>query len=165
MATYEPIATTTLGSAASTITFSSIPATYTDLKIVWVYKDAGTSNETAWLRFNSDTGSNYSRTTLRGDGSAASSTRNTNSTAIFVTAGNSDSTIDQMLTVDVFNYAGSTYKTALIDSVQDENGSGWVSRIVGLWRNTSAITTIDLFLNGTNMAAGTTATLYGILKA
>jgi hypothetical protein len=164
-ATYEPIATTTLGSAAATIDFTSIPATFTDLRLVWVFKDVGTSNESPSIRFNSDTGSNYSRTTLRGDGSIATSTQNTSSTRIPAGAINSNSTQPHINTSDYFNYAGSTYKTCLIESSQDNNGSGSVARIVGLWRSSSAITSISIYLNGTNMAAGTTATLYGILKA
>ena len=79
--TYEPIATTTLGSTAATITFSSIPATYTDLRIALVGSLSGGGNY-GNLRFNSDSGSNYSVTILRGNGSAASSARQSNATEI-----------------------------------------------------------------------------------
>jgi hypothetical protein len=67
-ATYEPIATTTLGTATSSFTFSSIPATYTDLRLVigWV---SGTNPR---IRFNSDTATSYSQTAMYGDGTAAS---------------------------------------------------------------------------------------------
>jgi hypothetical protein len=69
-------------------------------------------------------------------------------------------------TVDIFSYAGSTNKTALVTSQSDQNGSGAVERSCGLWRNTAAITRIDIFPNSANnFATGTTATLYGILKA
>ena len=69
-ATYEPIATTTLGSAVNSFTFSSIPNTYTDLVLVVVVPTAASSG-TFGLRFNSDTASNYSHTTLSGNGSSA----------------------------------------------------------------------------------------------
>jgi len=75
-ATYEPIATTTLGSAAATITFSTIAATYTDLRLTLVFTTSvGGAN--VFFRFNGDTGTNYSYTSLEGSGSAASSSRNT----------------------------------------------------------------------------------------
>ena len=59
--TYEPIATTTLGSAASSITFSSIPATYTDLRLVLVHTPSASTGN-AQMQFNSDTATNYSYT-------------------------------------------------------------------------------------------------------
>jgi hypothetical protein len=71
--TYEPIATTTLGTAAASITFSSIPATYTDLRLVVVAKAVSAS--TLDVRFNNDSGTNYSKTEISGDGSSAVSFR------------------------------------------------------------------------------------------
>lgn len=162
-ATYEKIATTTLGSAASSIDFTSIPATYTDLRIVFV-GTAATSVRTSF-RFNSDSSTNYSQTFIYGDGSAATSARNTNTNQLFPVT-NLSSTIPSMLTLDIFSYAGSTFKTSLMTGSFDKNGTGTVDRLVGLYRSTSAITTIKIFdLFGDTFAIGTTATLYGILKA
>ena len=163
-ATYEPIATTTLGSAASTITFSSIPATYTDLRLVLVGTSSSTS--TQWIRLNSDTGSNYSLTAIRGNGSSAISWRDT-STSISIASEytGASSTIPLLVTIDFISYAGSTFKTMLIESSEDKNGSGDVIRRVGLWNSTSAINTILISRNNGNFNTGTTATLYGILKA
>lgn len=163
-ATYEPIATTTLGTAASTITFSSIPATYTDLRVVL----AGTASASVSpeMRFNSDTGSNYSLTTLQGNGASASSSSASNQTRIYLGYDSSMSTtVPTMFTADIFSYAGSTNKTALATGTADKNGSGNVERIVGLWRNTSAITTVAVLVTSQTFSVGTTATLYGILKA
>ena len=71
-----------------------------------------------------------------------------------------------MATVDIFSYAGSTNKTALASFSNDRNGAGGVAANVGLWRSTSAITTIKWYAaNSENLAAGTTATLYGIKAA
>jgi hypothetical protein len=67
--------------------------------------------------------------------------------------------------MDFFSYAGSTNKTVLIEISQDYNGSGVVQRSVALFRDTAAITRLDLTAVGTTFAIGTTATLYGILKA
>jgi hypothetical protein len=163
--TYEKIATTTLGSAASTITFSSISSAYTDLKVVVTALAAG---DYSWLdiRFNSDSGTNYSRTFIRGDGSTASSGRRTSDNQINVSPdGIGGSTNPAFYEIDIFSYAGSTYKTALISASGDQNGSGQVLRTVGLWRNTAAITTLGLISGNFNFASGTSATIYGILKA
>lgn len=169
-ATYEPIATTTLGSAANSITFSSIPGTYTDLRLVLVVRsDRAAGADSVNLRFNSDTTTSGSQTNLLGDGSAASSSRSTsvsrvcnlNCPADTATAG-----VFGLLEYDIFSYAGSTNKTVLAKSSADTNGAGSVTTQVGLWRNTAAITTITLLSNtSSNFIAGTAATLYGILKA
>ena len=163
--TYEPIATNTLGSAAASITFSSIPATYTDLRVVLTA--TVTAGQVAWMRFNSDTGANYSETYLEGSGTAASSNRNSPATKISIgTSTYLSTTIPSLLTADIFSYAGSTYKTCLTSQNSDFNGSGYVNRLVGLWLSTSAITSITLLLGSTaTYAAGTTATLYGIKNA
>jgi hypothetical protein len=162
-ATYEPIATTTLGTAAATITFSSIPATYTDLRLVLVPKMTADAN--LELQYNSDTGTNYSNTYIYGDGSSALSSRSTSQSKIFATVDQLPSGQWTFLSFDVFSYAGSTNKTCLITHQADNNGSGFVGNLVGLWRNTAAITSLKLTAGSGNFDTGTTATLYGILKA
>ena len=165
-ATYEPIATTTLGSAAASITFSSISSAYTDLRVVLLSSTATAGNAVNYLRFNSDTGSNYSSTWLTGNGSTASSSSETSAT--FIRGGENANNTDaglSLITYDVFSYAGSTYKTALVTNSRDENGSGSTYRIVGLWRSTSAINTLTIASSAGNYKAGTTATLYGIKAA
>ena len=163
-ATYEKIQSTTLGSAASSIDFTSIGSGYTDLRIVYVCTQASANSPI--IKFNSDSGSNYSQTALKGDGSSASSGRETSATRIYLNQGDSASTtIPCMYTIDIFSYAGSTFKTCLITSQTDKNGSGMVERNVGLWRSTSAITSISILTSAGNINAGSIATLYGILKA
>jgi hypothetical protein len=162
--TYEPIATTTLGSAASTITFSSIPSTYTDLRLV-VVCTAVSVNQDSIIRFNSDTGTNYSYTIITGNGSAVTNSRGSNSDSIYFASGSVSITLPTFYGVDIFSYAGSTNKTILVSTSMDKNGSGEASRTVGLWRNTAAITRIDFILSTANYAAGTTATLWGIKAA
>lgn len=160
-ATYEPIATQTLASAAASITFSSIAASWTDLRLVFTVIGTGTND--TYLRFNSDTATNYSITTLTGNGSAASSGRSTTQTLI-----NLDEAIaaqPSFFSVDIFSYTGSTFKTVLANLNSDRNGSGYVSNRVGLWRSTAAITSITLSPSASTFAIGTTATLYGIKAA
>ena len=162
VSTEVAIATTTLGSAASSITFSSIPSTYTDLRLVFVF--AGNAAVNPRVRFNGDTASNYSQTAIMGDGSSAQSTRGTSQALIYTTIYNGlASGVPGLFTMDVLSYKGSTFKTALLTGSTDSNGSGQVERDVALWRSTSAITQIDLISGSSTFNAGTTATLYGIL--
>ncbi len=165
-ATYEKIATTTLGSATGTISFTSIGAGYTDLRIVMV----GTmvNSEQPYIRFNSDSGTNYSQTFIAGSGSSAYSQRYSSMNRIYVAIqSNWSTTNSQMAEFDVFSYSGSTFKTTLFAGSNDNNGVGvaGLDRTVGLWRSTSAITQIDIVGNGQNFSTGFTATIYGILKA
>ena len=164
-ATYEPIATTTLGSAAANFTFSSIPATYTDLRLIIVpVKSSG--NLAPRVRLNADTGTNYSYTNVWGDGATAYSNRGTNQDSIYLHYDTYP--VGSNLgfgTVDIFSYAGSTFKTVLTTQSSDKNGSGSVARFVNLWRSTSAVTSITVFEDFGSFNAGTTATLYGIKNA
>lgn len=167
-ATYEKIATTTLGSATSSISFSSISSAYTDLRIILNVQNDGAAGNDVWLRFNSDTGTNYSSTLLFGDGSSATSFRRTSDTRILAynfQGGATTSNTWGMAMIDVFSYAGSTNKTVLSAVALDYNGGGNSGRSVGLWRSTSAITALSLTSSSANFNTGTTATLYGILKA
>jgi hypothetical protein len=166
VSTEVAIATQTLGSNASTLTFSSISSAYTDLRLVLNrYATTGAGSGYLTLRFNSDTGANYSATYISGDGSAASSSRTTSATSMIISAGGSVE--PDLLTLDIFSYAGSTFKTCLSTYAGNNNGATfeYVSDHVGLWRSTAAITSITLIGNaGTNsFQAGTKATLYGIL--
>lgn len=163
-ATYESIATTTLGSAAQNIEFTSIPGTYTDLRIILTAR--GTSDALpSGLQFNGDTGTNYSRTRLGGDGTTASSARTANASYVNLAQYGLMIANPQLYIIDIFSYAGSTNKTCLLEESGDRNGAGQVQRQVGLWRNTNAITSIKLYTLYDQFASGTTATLYGILKA
>lgn len=163
VSTEVAIATQTLGSSTSTITFSSIPSTYTDLRIVFTPIGA-VSNVYIQMRFNGDSGSNYSSLNIRGSGSAAGSQR------FAATEGYPLSANDGLPTsypafcgIDVFSYASSKYKTWLSQAANDQNGSGDIDTWVGLWRSTAAITSVSLIGYNGNLGTGTTATLYGIL--
>lgn len=165
-ATYEPIATTTLSSAASSITFSSIPSTYTDLRVILTEISNSASYDLfSKIQFNNDAATNYSLTRLYGNGTSAVSDRQNNAAQILL-QNNSGATNTKpaLCTVDIFNYAGSTYKTSLVASYTDLNGSGAIENLVGLWRSTSAITSLKLSVSDF-YGIGTTATLYGIKAA
>ena len=163
--TYEPIATTTLGTAANTITLSSIPSTYTDLRLIVVCTTA--ASDQFRVLFNADATAVYSFTTLGGQGAVTSSGNGTNVNSINMGAlSNTNTTIPEMFDIQLFSYVGSTFKTMLGRISADQNGSGATDSVVGLWRSTSAVTSIRVFTNnGNNFSIGTTATLYGIKAA
>ena len=162
-ATYEPIATQTLGSAAASVTFSSIPSTYTDLIIITQAISA--SADDVGIRFNSDSGSNYSQTWLSGNGSSAFSGRYSSSTSIYLDIyGSMGTTLYNNTIVQIMNYSNTTTNKTLL-SRANRAGSG-VDAIVGLYRSTSAISTIVLApTSGVNFSTGSTFTLYGIKAA
>ena len=162
--TYEPIATYTLSNSNSSfVAFTSIPATYTDLRIVFTT----TSSASVYGYFNNDTSSSYSATSLYGNGTSAGSSNSTNfSYAQFNLGAGINIAQPSMVTIDIFNYAGSTYKTALSTTAADMNGSGSVGSAVTLWRSTAAINSIGFvaYIGGT-FQAGTKVDLYGIKAA
>jgi len=165
-ATYVPIATQTLSTAASSITFSSIPSTYTDLRIV-IVGTTSSSSVNLNIQFNGETGASattYSFTSITGNGSAAASHNATNTWSWVPTwVTGLQTSIPTFYTIDIFSYAGSTYKTGLMTTSTDINGSGSVERSVGLYRNTSSITSLSFTQTGSvTYSAGTTATLWGI---
>jgi hypothetical protein len=167
--TYTPIATTTLGSAATDITFSSIAGTYTDLVVI-VSAQQVTLGEDLALQFNSDTGTNYSRTYLCGDGSTAHSGRSTSVNQIILDHHATPPTGTSFSTavINIMNYSNTTTFKTVLDrtGANDTNpGLGTVAN-VGLWRSTSAITSVKVFCtNSSNLKTGTIATLYGIASA
>lgn len=168
-ATYKPIATQTLGSAASSITFNSIPTNYTDLVVVCnnLFVSSGTPN--LRVQLNADTGANYSVTVLEAMG-AVYSRRQSNITGIDSGYYNylyptSTSSLPNYGIINIMNYNNSsTYKTVL-----SRTGSAYTGTTmnVGTWRNTSAITSVTI---GTSTPAvtfntGSTFSLYGIKAA
>lgn len=165
-ATYEPIATTTVaGSTTNTVTFSSL-GSYTDIILVGQFT-ATSGTAYGGLRFNSDTGTNYSTTILAGNGTAASSSRATSANYIKFVDYGAGTSIPALGIAHIFSYGGGTNKTTLNIESNDKNGSGAVARYCGLWRNTAAITSITIFEQGasTYFAAGSIFSIYGIKAA
>ena len=161
--TYQPISTQTLGSAVASVTFSSIPSTYTDLVLVANATAASLGADSIDIQFNSDTANNYSTTQMTSTGSAASSTRGTSEPRIY---GALISSSEISISIwHINNYANTTtYKTVL---ARGNLGSTYgVRQSAGLWRSTAAINAIKLY-NDTaqNFAIGSTFTLYGIKAA
>lgn len=164
--TYDAIATTTVsGTSTFSVTFSSISGSYTDLILVVANASFSSAAQGA-LRFNGDTGNNYSWTVLTGSGGTAGSLRGSNVGIIqigyydYLDTGTNYTAICQ-----INNYSNTTTnKTAL---ARGNEASLGVSAAVGLWRNTAAITSVTFLpaYGGAYIGAGSTFTLYGIAAA
>jgi len=156
--TYTLIASNTLGSATSSITFSSIPAVYTDLILVSQY--FRTTNNSPKIYFNSDTLSNYSQTVLYGNGTSAASGRDSGGYIWLADYINADLTNPACNITNILDYSNtSTYKTVLDKGGNAANG---IAASAGLWRNTSAINSIVITATSGNFNTGSTFKLYGI---
>ena len=159
-ATYQPIATTTLSSSASDITFASIPGTYTDLIIQGLAgSTSSTLNRAIRIQFNTDTANNYSFTSLYGEASAGYSYRGSNISYINTVEAIGYSSDWSAVTIQIQNYSNTTTNKTTLGrgGTKDQ-----VSADVGLWRSTAAITSIKLFLNADSFRSGTILTLYGV---
>ena len=166
--TYTLISSVTVGAGgASSMAFSSIPATYTDLKVVVSGRcDYAAARMNVNLQVNGSN-SSYSNRVLSGDGSATSSGSNyTGTTQIYVNEINAaTSTSNSFSNFEIYfpNYAGSNYKSISADSVYENNGTtAFQILCAGLWSNTSAITSINLSNGAGNFVQYSTAYLYGI---
>lgn len=161
--TLEPIATTTLGSAAASITFDSIPSTYTDLRLV--VQMTTTDPVFPTLRINNDSTALYAWTRVSGDGANTQSERGTAYSDLPFGRGSSSSTAPGLYVFEFFNYTSAIFKTCLITQSADYNASGATSRTVGLYRSTAAITSLVCIAPSNTFKAGSTATLYGLKAA
>lgn len=164
--TYEAIATNTLGSATSSVTFSSIPSTYTDLVLVATINGASTAGGTLHCQVNSDTGNNYSFTFVGGDGTAASSGRLTSTNRMLLT----DYVVGLSATNPTISIAQfQNYSNTTTDKTMIARGSGASTEVdasVSLWRSTAAINAINIYISsGRTISAGSTFSLYGIKSA
>jgi hypothetical protein len=152
-ATYTPLATVTLGTATASVVFSSIPATYRDIIIVF---DGGTTiSDGVGARFNADTGNNYSAVRMTGSSAGAISDNFSGISRIIQTAGDVDMFVSQVMDYS----ATDKHKTVLTRSSISTNVTGIAAR----WANTAAITSITVFSPGSTMTTGSTISLYGVI--
>jgi hypothetical protein len=165
--TFTLIASNTVGSGgASSVTFSSIPATYTDLVVKASHRCDDIYPDTGFLlRFNGST-SNLSRITLYGYGTSGSQASTSSSSLINFFSTANGATANTFSNTDIYipNYASANYKSVNIDSVNESNSANVLADLVaGLWSNTSAITSITLLsATSTNIMQYSTFSLYGV---
>ena len=158
MATYTPLQSIKLTSAATSITFSTIDQTYTDL----VVKTTGFNSTLlgVQLRFNGDTNGNYSETVFLGSGTSAIPSRG--SAVTFLNHGYTDTTIGVNIST-IFNYASTVMNKSMTTRWNSVASSDpYIALYAGLWKNTSAITSITLSVPSGTLSAGFTFDLYGI---
>lgn len=166
-ATYDSLATTTLGAPASSITFSSISAAYTDLRLVFI-ETMNSATDNLFVRVNGNSGPNYDRIRIYGDGTNLSGGSQGSDSQFQLSGQNLYASLPQAYFVDFFSYANtSTHKDILAISSQAMNDSNSaVVAFTGVWKQTTAINSISISTqNGNTFAAGTSASLYGILRA
>jgi hypothetical protein len=165
---YDSIATASGTGSSGTITFSSIPSTYTHLQIRAIGRNSYPATQFN-TRFNSDTGANYAWHTFYGTGAATAASGSASATFIgtyglaysSLTAG-----IMSGYVIDILDYANTNkYKTTRTLGGFDANGSGEQGLFSGLWMSTTAVTSIDLIAASGNWTTDTRFALYGIKGA
>jgi hypothetical protein len=169
--TYTLIEKITVGAAgASSVTFTSIPQTYTDLKVVASARSArsGQLRDELWIRFNGDTGNNYTTRALNGSGTAAGSTTNTSVSAIYrgdMPAATATANTFGNQEIYIPNYTSSNQKSVSVDDAMENNATeSWLYMRAGLWTGTNAITSITLLPEVSTFVQYSTFYLYGIAK-
>ena len=130
--------------------------------------DSASGGSNLFVRYNSDSSTNYSFTTLRSYGTSISSSRQSSVAYINALANDGFSKIPNILTLDIFSYAGSTYKSTLIyignEKINATASNNEQAIQSALWRSTAAINTVTFTCDG-NFNIGSTATIYGIKAA
>jgi hypothetical protein len=160
----------TLVSANSTIEFTSIPQTFTDLILLGSSRADGDGIINVSARFNTDSGSNYSLRLLYAENSTSALSTAETGTKIRFFYSNSNNTTSNTFSnwcMTIPNYTSSLDKSLSIDHTTEHNGTSPMIQglTVGRWSGTAAITRITLtHETGANFVAGSIVSLYGVLK-
>jgi hypothetical protein len=172
ISSYESIATATGTGSSATVSFTSIPSTYTHLQIRAIARDTSAINDSygAKLKINSDAGSNYTSHYIVGNGSAASSgsqgTSITPPNCMQTAGGGMSASIYSAIIIDFLDYKNTNkYKTVRVLTGIEPNSTtvDVIGLQTALWMNTNAITQIDITSDsGGNWTTDTQFALYGI---
>ena len=167
--TYNLISSNTVGSGGVvTVTFSSIPATYTDLAIkISARSDRASTNDYFSMKFNSNS-SGYTDKETYGDGNSIiqSETNNSTTSAFMFIINGASTTANTFSSTDIYipNYAAAINKSVSSLSVSENNAASAIEGFnTNLWANTAAITSISFTAIG-NYVQYSTFSLYGVLK-
>jgi hypothetical protein len=159
--TYTPLANIVLGSAASSVTFSSIPSTYRYLICVVVAQ--GSVNIEGRMRFNGDSGANYFFQRMSGSGSTATAGGGIGQTTGRLSQiAQATTTGALQMNIDIMDYSATDKHTsALSRANQSANGT---EAFVNRWANTATVTSVQILTTTGNWASGSTFSLYGIIS-
>ena len=165
---FDLLETTTLTSSASSVTFSGL-GSYSDYKHLQIRAvgrgDRSSSLADLWLRFNTDSGSNYAYHRLYGNGSSIGSSANTSQTKIqtgYVTGSTFTSGGFATVITDILDFSSASKNTTIRSMSGLAGTNNQVVLFSGLWNNTSAVTSIELLPEVNNLVAGTRISLMGI---
>lgn len=165
---YESIETVTVGvGGTSAIDFTSIPSTFTHLQIRQLNLN-DTANQTLFIRFNSDTGSNYARHQVGGFGTGTYASGEASQTAGFIGfgSGTTASYYGAATITDILDYTNTNkYTTVRALSGNDYNGAGQIVLRSSLWMNTASVTGIRIYPDTGNFTQYSQFALYGIKGA
>lgn len=152
--TYIALANITLGSSASSVTFSSIPATFRDL--VLVSQNSMTTSASLFVRFNNDAGANYTAVRMfnTGGGSTASDTS--------APAEIGYNTTTNIGIANIMDYSATDKHKTYLTRWGNADGTSYVQAYAARWANTAAITTVNIAPSSGLISAGSTFALYGI---
>jgi len=162
--TYTPLATVTLASSSTSVTFSNIPATYRDLIFVLSTTNSNTGAQDAFIRINGDTGSNYNMVYADTSNGTfiSSSLSNVNYQYLFYNPSGSTSIINSTI-VQLMDYSATDkHKSGLF---RQNGATGSVGMYATRWANTAAITSLEAYtFGGPTFLAGSTFNLYGVIS-
>jgi hypothetical protein len=165
---YESIATVSVGSGGqATAEFTSIPGTYTHLQLRALARtDYAAASIAFHINFNSNAATNYSSHELTGNGTGAAATASTTTQYPVlgdITGSSATASVFGAVVLDILDYANTNkYKTIRSLSGNDRNGSGKLGLYSGNWRNTNAITSIQIIPGAGDFIQYTQFALYGI---
>lgn len=166
---YFPIQSYVVPSGGTaTVTFSSIPSTYTHLQIRGIVRSSLASTSAGFImRANSDSGSNYSAHNLGGSGASTQANAYTSNTYLYIMpsapAASQSSGIFGTLVADILDYSNTNkYKTMRSLCGWDANGSGEIYLSSSQWMSTSAITSLSLLFTTSNLVQYSSFALYGV---
>ena len=157
--TYVALDKVTVGTATPSVTFSSIPQTYTDLVVV-CNSGLDTSSQDLSVRINNDSSALYSYTVIAGNGTSAYSARGTGLNKGYLDNTGANTTLTGTWLLNFMNYANTTTFKTYLSRYSDAGKAADVT--VGLYRSTSAITSLVIAGTSGNLLAGSTFSLYGI---
>jgi hypothetical protein len=157
--TYTPLATITLTGTDTEVVFASIPNTYRDLILVADFVAATTTNAELLVRFNSDSGNNYSQVRMTGNGSSASSGSASGVNGARIGYGPNSSTRSNAV-IQIMDYSATDKHKTLLGRT-NEPDEVWA--VACRWANTAAVTSVSFLYEGVSLGIGSTFSLYGVI--